>query len=195
MATARAKAHPTKASPTLGCCGIDCGLCPRYHTVGSSRCPGCAGPGFFEKHPSCGTLSCCAGRKHLEACSQCDEFPCPRVDSWKVADSFVTHRRCRSNLESVKADGLKAFLGQQRKRIRLLERMLAEFDDGRSKSFYCLAAALLPIEALEVSLRGASKRAGGEKDASALKARAAVLRGLLTEHAAKDGVELRLRSK
>jgi hypothetical protein len=25
--------------PTIGCCGIDCGLCPRYYTDGPSRCP------------------------------------------------------------------------------------------------------------------------------------------------------------
>ena len=196
MTTSLARKRPSKAFPTLGCCGIDCGLCPRYHTAGSSRCPGCAGPGFFEKHPACGTLSCCAGKKQLEACSQCDEFPCSRVESWADADSFVTHRRCRSNLDSVKAEGLKAFLGRQRKRIRQLEAMLAGFDDGRSKSFYCLAAALLRIEALEASLRDASKRAReGKVDPADLKARAGILRSMLMEHAASEGVELRLRSK
>jgi hypothetical protein len=118
------------------------------------------------------------------------------VESWSDADSFVTHRRCRSNLDSVKADGLKTFLGRQRKRTRQLERMLADFDDGRSKSFYCLAAALLPIEALEASLREASKRAReGKLDAADRKARAGILRSMLMEHAASEGVELRLRSK
>jgi len=117
------------------------------------------------------------------------------VESWSDADSFVTHRRCRSNLDSVKADGLRAFLGRQRKRIRQLERMLAEFDDGRSKSFYCLAAALLPVEALEVSLREASKRARGEVDPADLKARARIIRSMLLEHASREGVELRLLGK
>jgi hypothetical protein len=116
------------------------------------------------------------------------------VESWSGVDSFVTHRRCRTNLDAVKADGLKALLGRQRKRIRHLERMLAEFDDGRSKSFYCLAAALLPIEALEVSLREASKRlrAGGV-DPADRKARAGILRSMLLDHAASGGVELTLR--
>jgi hypothetical protein len=190
VTTARARKRPSKAFPTLGCCGIDCGLCPRYHTAGASRCPGCAGPGFFEKHPACGVLSCCAGKKGVEVCSQCDEFPCSRVAKWADADSFVTHRRQRSNLEAVKADGLKAVLARQGKRIRLLERMLQDFDDGRSKSFHCLAAALLSVEALEGSLREASKVDPGDR-----KARAGRLRGLLTDRAAGEGVELRLRTR
>ena len=74
--------RPVKAHPTLGCCGLDCGLCPRYYTVGASRCPGCCGPGFFEKHPSCGYITCCVKRKNLEVCSQCDEFPCSRFAPW-----------------------------------------------------------------------------------------------------------------
>jgi hypothetical protein len=186
----KAKKRPSKAFPTLGCCGIDCGLCPRYHTAGTSRCPGCAGPGFFEKHPACGVLSCCAGKKGLEVCSQCDEFPCSRLGTWTDADSFVTHRRCRSNLDAVKADGLKAALARQRGRIRLLERMLKGFDDGRSKSFHCLAAALLSVEALEESLRRASKVGPGDR-----KARAGTLRSLLVERATNEGVELMLRSR
>jgi len=41
-----------KKFETIGCCGIDCGLCPRFHTTGTSACPGCGGLEFKEKHPS-----------------------------------------------------------------------------------------------------------------------------------------------
>jgi hypothetical protein len=192
----RRQKRPSKEFPSIGCCGIDCGLCPRHHTAGSSRCPGCAGPGFFEKHPACGVLSCCAGRKRLEVCSQCDEFPCPRMKSWTNADSFVTHQRSRSNLDAVKADGLKAFLARQARRIRTLETMLAELDDGRSKGFYCLAAALLPLEVLEAALREVSRRAReGGLGSGDLAARAGIVRGVLMEAAARAGIELRLRGK
>ena len=50
---------------TVGCCGLDCGLCPRFYTQGSSRCPGC--------------------------CGECSDFPCPKFDRETGAvDSFVT---------------------------------------------------------------------------------------------------------
>jgi hypothetical protein len=40
---------PVKIYPTIGACGLDCGLCTRYYTVGPSRCPGCCGPDSFTK--------------------------------------------------------------------------------------------------------------------------------------------------
>jgi len=39
------------------------------------------------------------------------------------------------NLNSVKEHGIKWFVQQQRRRIKLLEEMIAGFDDGRSKSY------------------------------------------------------------
>src|SRR5512136_3302859 len=98
------KEHPVKTFPTIGCCGIDCGLCPRYYTTGSSRCPGCAGPDFFEKHPSCGHITCCVKTRKLEVCSQCDEFPCSRFESWADGDSFVTHQKTLFNLDSIRRE-------------------------------------------------------------------------------------------
>jgi hypothetical protein len=46
-----------KSFSYVGCCGIDCGLCPRFHTNGPSACPGCDGDNFHEKHPSYGFVT------------------------------------------------------------------------------------------------------------------------------------------
>jgi hypothetical protein len=74
--------------------------------------------------------------------------------------------------------------------------MLEEFDDGRSKSFYCLATALLPVTALQESLLHAQKQIKQDKAKSEdIKTRAGILRGLLDDCAAKTGVELKLRHK
>ena len=74
--------------------------------------------------------------------------------------------------------------------------MLEEFDDGRSKSFYCLATALLPVAALEESLHRAQEQVKQDKAKSGdIKTRAGILRGLLDDCAAKTGVELKLRHK
>lgn len=190
------KEHPVKAFPTIGCCGIDCGLCPRYHTAGNSRCPGCAGPDFFEKHPSCGHITCCVKKRKLEVCSQCDEFPCSKFESWAEGDSFVTHQKTLLNLNSIRGEGLEEFAEQQRKRIGLLKTMLEKFDDGRSKSYYCIATALLPVTALEESLHHAQQQIKQDKAKSGdIKTRAGILRGLLDDCAAKTGVELKLRHK
>ncbi|HEC81320.1 MAG TPA: DUF3795 domain-containing protein [Thermoplasmatales archaeon] len=133
--------QPVKTFPTIGCCGLDCGLCPRYYIVGVSKCPGCCGPDFFNKHPSCSFITCCVKKKGFEVCSECDEYPCLKFEGFDACDSFITHRKAVSNLNFIKKHGLIKFIEQQKKRIRLLEKMLKSFDDKRSKSFYCLSAA------------------------------------------------------
>ncbi|MBP1663725.1 MAG: hypothetical protein H6Q19_865 [Bacteroidetes bacterium] len=139
-----------KKENKIGCCGIDCGLCPRFYTIGSSACPGCCGLNFREKHPTCGFVTCCVNKKGLETCADCDEFPCSRFDKERHGfDSFVTHQKVFSNLNDIKTGGLKFFIDRQRIRMELLKDFLARFDDGRSKSFYCLACALLPIDRLQ----------------------------------------------
>jgi len=194
------KEQPVKLYPTLGCCGLDCGLCPRYYTVGPSRCPGCCGPDFFNKHPSCSYITCCVKKKSLEVCAQCEEFPCSKFESLRTNgveyDSFATYRKVYPNMTFIKEYGLEKFIEKQGKRMKLLDEMLKSFNEGRSKSFYCLAAALLSIEALEKSLENSGRSIKENKIGSDnIKAKAQILRRFLEESAASEGVELKLRKK
>lgn len=96
--------------PTIGCCGIDCGLCPRYYTEGTSRCPGCGGEGFEEKHPSCGFITCCEKKHGLNICAECAEFLCKRFEKetgeW---DSFVLHRKVMPNQKLIAEKGIEIY--------------------------------------------------------------------------------------
>ena len=139
--------------PTISCCGIDCGLCPRYYTVGKSRCPGCGGEGFEQLRPLCPVINCCVKKRGLEVCASCDEFPCARYEKESAnKDSFVTHKRMMDNLHRIKEAGLDAFLEQQGERIAFLETALAHHDNGRNKGYFCLAAALLSVDGLQKAL-------------------------------------------
>jgi len=175
-----------KKYPTIAVCGLDCGLCPRYYTAGPSRCPGCAGPDFFNKHPSCSFITCCVKNKGLVACGQCTDFPCPKFKSekeyrlMKGSSSYPPPGKMIANLKAIKEHGIEAFAGQQRRRIKLLERMLADFDDGRSKSYYCRSAALLDPAALESALDAATRKIKADRIPSDdAKTRAKTLRALL----------------
>jgi hypothetical protein len=192
--------HPIKNNPKIGCCGLDCGLCPRYYTVGSSRCLGCCGPDFFNKHPSCSSITCCVKKKRLEVCAQCSEFPCSKFESWLESsgeyDSFLTHKKAKPNLNFIRTYGLEKFIEQQRKRIKLLEKMLKNFDDGRSRSFYCIATTLLPVTDLETSLEKTEQRLKVEKtNLDDAKIKSKILKEFLSEAAARNEVGLRLRKK
>jgi hypothetical protein len=187
----------SKQFPSIACCGLDCGLCPNFHSSGPSRCPGCAGPDFASKHPSCSLITCCVKKHHLEVCAQCPEFPCEKIAPRLVestVDSMLTYKKLRHNMTFIKEQGLPKFLEQQQQRIALLERMLSGYNDDRSKSFYCLAATLLPIDTVVAALNEADKRikADGIKPAD-LKGRAKILHDWLNAEASKKGIELKLR--
>jgi hypothetical protein len=183
-----------KKCPAIGVCGLDCGLCPRYYTVGPSRCPGCAGPDFPNKHPSCSFITCCVKRKNLEACGECSDFPCTKFKSEeeyrqvKESSSYPPYRKVLPNLRSIREDGIERFMQQQRRRIRLLQRMIKNFDDGRSRSYYCRAAALLDPTGLESALVAAARRIKADRiPPDDAKSKARILRGLLDKLAAREG--------
>jgi hypothetical protein len=163
------KEYPIKKYPTIGVCGLDCGLCPRYYTDGPSRCPGCAGPGFFKKHPSCSFITCCVRKMNMETCGECPDFPCSKFKSdeeyqqLKESSSYPPYRKVMPNLNLIKEYGIEKFIEQQNMRMELLETMLENFNDGRSRSFFCKAAALLDPVSLNDSLIKATDKIKVEK--------------------------------
>ncbi len=193
--------QPQKKYPTVACCGLDCGLCPRYHTEGPSKCPGCAGPTFFEKHPSCGKITCCVKERGLEVCGECDEFPCAsKYGSWMSDgihyDSFVTYQRVTDNMEFIRQKGVERYAELQKTRIDLLETMLELYNDGRSKSYYCIAAALLPTEDIETAMEETRRRIETDHiPPEDHNNRAKILKELLNGSAMKQRIELKLRKK
>lgn len=180
----------TRKYPTIGSCGIDCGLCPRYYTKGGSQCPGCGGMGFEEKHPSCGVLTCCVARKGKEVCAECGEYPCHRFKN-AAADSFVTHGRIFDNQGFIREKGLPAFLKQQQQRMEILNHLLAHYDDGRSKSFYCIGCTLLPPDTLKNIMEFLEQQSVG----LTLKERNRLLRERFLEQAKELNIELALKKK
>lgn len=187
--------HPEKKYPTIAVCGLDCGLCPRYYTEGTSKCPGCSGPDFFNKHPSCSFITCCVKKKGLEVCAQCPQFPCVKFKDTGMYDSFLTYKKAIPNLNFIKESGIEKFIEQQEKRIRLLETMLKRFDDRRSKSFYCIAATLLPLETLEKSLDNANQKIKADTKPDDVKTKAKILKNILNQYAQKEKIELKLKKQ
>ena len=186
-----------KVYPTIGVCGLDCGLCPRYYTVGASRCPGCCGPEFFSKHPSCSFITCCVKKKNFEVCAECSDFPCSKFKSdeeyqqLKESSSYPSYKKVMSNLNFIKEHGIEQFIGQQKERIKLLETMIVDFDDGRSRSFYCKSATLLDLGGLRDSLDKAIRKVKTDNiKPNDTKTKAKILRGILSEIALEVGVGL-----
>lgn len=173
-----------KKYPTLGCCGLDCGLCPRYNTKSLSKCPGCCGRDFEQKHPSCKITRCANKKNNYESCADCPSFPCETMKIWDSGDSFISHKVSLKNISDIKAAGYTVFIENQKKRTDILNRLLEKYDDGKSKSFYCVACALLPVEVLEQIINNLHIE---PNENTALKIKASV-----TEAAEKLNISLKL---
>jgi len=191
-----------KKYPTIGVCGLDCGLCPRYYTKGTSRCPGCGGPDFFNKHPSCSFITCCVKKKNLEVCGECSDFPCYKFKTdeeyqqLEESSSYPSNKIVMLNLNFIKEHGIKEFIDQQKTRIKLLERMIENFDDGRSRSFFCKAACLLDLTSLESSLNKEIQKIKTDNiKMDDTKVKAKILKENLKKIAFKKGVELVKKKK
>lgn len=181
-----------KKHETIGCCGVDCGLCPRFYTKGDSACPGCGGLNFKDKHPSCGFMNCCVIKNGFEVCSDCNDFPCKRFDSEKDGfDSFVTHKKVFSNLNFIKSNGINLFIDNQKIRMSILTAFLSNFDDGRSKSFFCVSCALLPLEKLQES----HAIVKNSMDSTIIKLKNKQLREFLLKTADTLAIDLKLNTK
>ena len=177
--------------PQFSACGLNCGLCPRYHTSGTSKCPGCAGDGFSTKHPKCGVLSC-SQRKEMEYCYQCDEFPCKKYDDAEQSDSFISHLNQLKDLKKAKNIGMDAYSKELNEKISVLETLLANYDDGRRKSFFCVALNLLELQDVKKTMERIKFEACPEQS---VKERATIAVRLLQTIADKRVISLELRKK
>ena len=181
--------YQTREYPLFSACGLNCGLCPRHHTNGSSRCPGCAGEGFSEVHPPCGVLSCCR-RKGLEYCLSCYEYPCTKYDGADSKDSFITHKNQFADIEMAKRIGIEAYKVKLNAKIAVLEELLRDYDDGRRKGVYCLAVNLLDMQEINTVMCRIADEV--EKQAP-VKTKAAAAVRLFQAMADEKGVILKLR--
>ena len=138
--------------PKIGICGLSCRLCPRYHTKTESKCNGCKSKGRIVV--GCPFITCAIKNKNVEFCWECKQHTlCVRWqksrDFSKDHDSILCRQKLEDNISFILKNGVEEFEKQQKIREQLLKEMLQEFNEGRSKSYYCIAATVLEIEELK----------------------------------------------
>jgi hypothetical protein len=107
------------------------------------------------------------------------------------SSSYPSCKKVIPNLNFIKKHGIKKFIEQQRSRIKLLETMIKNFDDGRSRSFFCKATTLLDLTGLTSSLDKATQKIKTDKiRQNDVKNKAQILKEIINEIAFKEGVEL-----
>ena len=80
-------------------CGLNCGLCPMFL---GNHCGGCG-----NGNQSCKIAKCSLTQGKFEYCYECRNYPCEQYKNIDEYDSFITHRRQKSDLEKAQRIGIE----------------------------------------------------------------------------------------
>ena len=173
-----------REDPWLSLCGLNCGLCPIKL---GGHCGGCG-----RVNQSCKIARCSMERpEQVEYCFQCGSFPCEKYVGIDRYDSFITHQNRMADLARAKKMGPAAYGREQEERAAILDHLLAEYNDGRRKTLYCVGVNLLPLPVLR-ELMAQLEREAGEKP---LKEKAIYAAKLFQNAGESCRIELKLRKK
>ncbi len=142
----------------------------------------------------CPFITCALKKKGIEFCWNCEEKK--TCEKWlkhrkaaKKADSFKCYQKLEEDIAYIQKNGIDEFEDMQKKRERLLKEMLREFNEGRSKSYYCIAATVMEIGELKEALTKAHKNSDGVE----IKEKSKILHSILDEIAEHRNYFLKLR--
>jgi hypothetical protein len=138
----------------------------------------------------------CAVKRGVEFCGICRENK--KCEKWKrhreigkKYDSFKCYQKLGDDIAFIRKHGLPGFRKSQKVREKLLWKMLNGFNEGRSKSYYCLASTILEVDEMEKALKEAKNKSKGLD----IKEKAKLLRSIIDEIAKKRNYYLKLRQK
>ncbi len=126
-------------------------------------------------------------------CSKCQEFPCEKYEDMDAFDSFITHQNQQKDLQKQQEIGVEAYRAEQKSKIHILEWLLQNCNNGRKKTFFCLAVNLLELDdVISVVEQAKADEIFGELS---LKEKAAYVSSRFQKVADEQGVLLKLRKK
>ncbi len=176
----------------IGICGLSCRLCPKYHTETKSKCEGCKSENRMAV--GCPFITCAVKNKGIEFCWNCEDNK--TCEKWKKHreygkqhDTFKCYQKLEDNISFIQNHEVDEFEQVQKTRENLLKEMLQEFNEGRSKSYYCIVATIFEIKELKKALI----KARTDSIALEIKAKSRTLHSILNEIAERKHYCLKLR--
>ncbi len=166
----------------IGCCGMSCNLCPRYHIDGKSKCLGC---GLDAHCKYCATYKCCNFNKNLESCADCSDTPCEKINNLKDWNGFNTNKIWLKHLDEIKKIGYSNWNKLQSNKRKYLEEALEKYNAGRSKSFIIRHFLFFDIQTI-IDLM----KCGEKINEVNLKQKAKEFKSLLNRKAEENGIKI-----
>lgn len=169
----------------LSLCGLNCGLCPMLL---GKHCGGCG-----NGNQSCKIARCSLEQGKIEYCYECRNYPCEKYQNIDEYDSFITHRRQKADLEKAKRIGVEQYNLEQQQKIQALNYLLSNFNDGRRRSFFCVAVNLLELSEIQEAIE--QLKTDMELSALPTKERAFRAAEIFHQIAGRRNIKLRLIKK
>jgi len=143
----------------------------------------------------CPFITCAVKKKGIEFCWNCEESNnCEKwkkhIETGKKYDSFKCYQTLEEDISFINKNGINEFEKIQKQREHLLKEMLESFNEGRSKSYYCIAATVLELEELKEALTQSKKESDGIDD---IKEKSKILHSILDKISLKKKYYLKLR--
>lgn len=113
-----------------------------------NHCGGCG-----NGNQSCRIAKCSLEQGEIEYCYECKQYPCEKYWHIDEYDSFITHRRRKTDLERAQIIGIEQYNLEQRGKIQILSHLLANYNDGRRKNFFCVSVNLLELSELQEAMK------------------------------------------
>ncbi len=150
----------------LSLCGLNCKLCPMSL---AGHCSGCG-----VDNQSCKIARCSIEHEKIEYCFQCGSFPCDKYAHIDDFDSFITHQNQMNDMGKAQQIGIPAYNAEQEEKRKILDFLLASYNDGRRKNLFCIAVLGVGFQnpflvrygitlALQFVLMGQSRIKGGNE--------------------------------
>lgn len=180
--------------PAIAACGLSCVICPGYVMTTKSRCPGCKTD--WRLGGPCSILYCIAKKDDIEFCWQCpDSETCEKWNKHREFsrqyDSFISYYALEDNVAYQREYGVKAFEKREAKKAKMLHELLDEFNEGRSKSYYCRAVTILKMDDVTKALATSRRDTAGMD----IKAKAKRMHAIFDSIAEDQGLSLSLRPR
>jgi len=108
------------------------------------------------------------------------------------SDSFITHLNQLKDMEKAKNIGLDNYSKELNEKISTLQILLTKYDDGRRKSFYCVAVNLLELHDIKAVMEKLELTICPEQS---IKEKALIAVEMFQSTADQQGISLKLRKK
>ena len=109
----------------------------------------------------------------------------------KQNDSFISYLPLATNYTLIQKNGIEEFARQEIAKMELLSYLLKNYNEGRSKKFYCTSCQLLPLDSLKVTVAEAEKKIN---EIANIKEKSRLIKAAITRLAETLGIDFMLRT-